>query len=83
MSQHNKQTNISSISKNTSTHLSRFQDDCRALRVVVHRLSELYGVNIGQMLVPFAFSVDSVATHAHMTALCRGHEAPTIRSSLT
>ena len=36
----------------------------------MRRLSELHGASIEQMLAPFAFSVDSGATHAHMAALC-------------
>ena len=53
----------------------RFQDDCRALKVVLHRLSELHGTNIGQLLAPFTFSVDLGATHAHMAELCKNNDA--------
>ena len=41
----------------------------------MHRLSELHGVRIGQMLAPFTFSVDLGATHAHMAALCKNNVA--------
>ena len=50
----------------------------------MHRLSELHGVSIEQLLAPFAFSVDRGATHAHMAALCtsnlgsRCHQANTV-----
>ena len=53
----------------------RFQDDCRALKVVLHRLSELHGANIGQLLAPFTFSVDSGATNAHLAGLCKNNDA--------
>ena len=36
----------------------------------MHRLSELHGLSIEQLLAPFVFSVDPGATHAHMAALC-------------
>ena len=53
----------------------RFQDDCRALKVVLHRLSELHGANIGQLLAPFTFSVDLGATNAHLAGLCKNNNA--------
>ena len=51
-------------------HLHVSQDDCRALRAVVHSLAERHGVSAWQLLSLFVFSIDIDATRANFSLLC-------------
>ena len=46
------------------------QDDCRALRAVVHSLAERHGVSAWHLLSLFVFSIDIDATSANLSLLC-------------
>ena len=46
------------------------QDDCRALRAVVHSLAERHGVSAWHLLSLFVFSIDLDATSANLALLC-------------
>jgi hypothetical protein len=66
---------------------ARVQDDCRALRMVVQHIAQSQGVSAHCLLRPFAFSIDTTMTHAHIAALCESdlgsrtsHVAPTIHT---
>ena len=46
------------------------QDDCRALRAVVHSLAERHGVSAWHLLSLFVFSIGIDATSANLSLLC-------------
>ena len=52
------------------SYLHVSQDDCRALRAVVHSLAERHGVSAWQLLSLFVFSIDIDATRANLSMLC-------------